>query len=184
MKKFLISTLAVLTVAGPLIASPASADPPRWHRDGDWRGDHDRDDADGWRAREGHSHWRDRDGDRGDWRRDRDDDDGDRDDRWDRRHARWDDRRHNGYSYNGRWYYGPPPSAYYRDRVDYGYRSWRRGDRLPRYYLDRYRDVDYRDYDLGPPPRGCRYVRDDRGDVLLVGIATGVIFSAMLSDRY
>ena len=51
--------------------------------------------------------------------------------------ARWDRRRYNGYSYRGRWYYGPPPVAY-RDYVDYGYRAWRRGDRLPRYYRDNY----------------------------------------------
>ena len=35
---------------------------------------------------------------------------------------------------------------------------------------------------LRAPPRGYRYVRDDRGQVLLVGIATGVILSAIFSN--
>jgi Ni/Co efflux regulator RcnB len=55
---------------------------------------------------------------------------------------------------------------------------------LPDYYRHGYEGVDYRAYHLRPPPRGCRYVRDDRGDILLVGIATGVILSAILGSRY
>jgi Ni/Co efflux regulator RcnB len=55
---------------------------------------------------------------------------------------------------------------------------------LPSYYRDRYRDVDYRNYHLRAPPRGYHYVRDDRGSILLVGLATGVILSSILSDRY
>ena len=66
--------------------------------------------------------------------------------------------------------------------VDYGYRGWRRGDRLPAYYRDYYRPVDYRAYRLRAPPRGYHYVRDDRGDYLLVGIATGVILGIIASQ--
>ncbi|MBC7769550.1 MAG: RcnB family protein [Phycisphaerales bacterium] len=138
----------------------------------DRRGDrYDRDDRRG-----------DRRGDndnRGD-RYDRDDRRGDRDNR---RQQRWDNQRHNGYSYNGRWNYGPPP-AHYEGRRGYeaGYRTWRRGERLPSYYQTRYRTVDYRREHLRAPPRGYRYVEDDRGDMLLVGIATGVILSIILSQ--
>ena len=103
--------------------------------------------------------------------------------RGDRRSARWNNQRHNGYTYNGRWYYGPAPSAYEsRHGFEYGYRSWRRGERLPYYYQSRYRQVDYRRAHLRAPPRGYRYVEDDRGDYLLVGIATGVILSIILSQ--
>jgi Ni/Co efflux regulator RcnB len=61
-------------------------------------------------------------------------------------------------------------------------RQWRRGDRLPNGYQNRFRGVDYRYSHLRAPPRGYRYVRDDRGQVLLVGIATGVILSAIFSN--
>jgi Ni/Co efflux regulator RcnB len=161
MKRFVIASMAALMAVSTLGVTAASADPwdHRDHRGDDRRGDGDRD----------------RDGDH--------DRDRDRDHRWDRNHRDWDDRYHNGYSYNGRWFYGPPPPAYY-GRVDYGYHSWRRGDRLPDYYRDRYSEVDYYRYHLRPPPRGYHYVRDDRGEILLVGLATGVILSAILNDRY
>jgi Ni/Co efflux regulator RcnB len=165
MKRFVMAALAAATFAAPL-AIPAEA--AAQHRDRDWDRDRDRD--------------RDRDGDRYD-RRDRDGrwDRDDRRDRRDHRRARWDDRRYNGYNYRGRWYYGPPPSAY-RD-VDYGYRNWRRGDRLPSYYRSRYVVVrDYDRYGYRRPPRGYHYVRDDRGDLLLVGIATGVILGILASQ--
>jgi hypothetical protein len=42
MKRLLISTLAVLTAASPLVATSAAADPPGWRHDGDYR-DRDRD---------------------------------------------------------------------------------------------------------------------------------------------
>jgi Ni/Co efflux regulator RcnB len=164
MKRLLMTALAAATFAAPL-ALPTDA--AAQHR--------------------GRGHDRDRD-----WDRDRD---RDRDYRDDRRHhrrgyregrrdqRRWDRSRYNGYSYRGQWYYGPPPSHYDYEYVDYGYRAWRRGDRLPRYYRDSYRHVDYRDYRLRPPPRGYHYVRDDRGDYLLVGIATGVILGVILANN-
>jgi len=143
-------------------------------------------------------------GDNGQWSRDRDTNDGDRNnhrrhDRGDNRDGRdhngnwnngdrnggWDRSRNNGYTWNGRWNYGPPPSAYYGQQgYSPGYRAWRRGDRLPDYYRNGYEGVDYRAYHLRHPPRGYHYVRDDRGDILLVGIATGVILSAILGGNY
>jgi Ni/Co efflux regulator RcnB len=68
------------------------------------------------------------------------------------------------------------------DRRDQFARNWRRGDRLPFGWDRRYRAVDYRYAHLRQPPYGYRYVRDDRGEVLLVGIATGVILSAIFSN--
>lgn len=174
MKRYALAALAVAFTAPLAISTEAAAQ---------HRGDrYDRDDD---RGRDG-----DRDYRRGD-RRDRDWDN--RDDRRDERRAyrdgrrdgrdrdRWDDRRYNGYSYNGRWYYGPPP-AHWRDEARYDYRQWRRGDRLPAYYRDHYRPVDYRHHRLRAPPRGYHYVRDDRGELLLVGIATGVILGIIASQ--
>ena len=170
-----MAAIAALTFAAPLAVSTEAAAQrrdhrdDRWDRDGDWDNRDDR--RDERRAyREGR-----RDGRYAERRRD---------DRYDRREARrdrWDDRRYNGYNYNGRWYYGPPPSHY--GNVDYGYRGWRRGERLPRYYRDRYVVVrDYDRYGYRQPPRGYHYVRDDRGDLLLVGIATGVILGIIASQ--
>ncbi len=156
MKRILLSALAIAAAVGPMTATSAFA------RDNDRRGD--------WNDRRDHDRWDDR--------RDRDW----RDDRRDRRHDRWDRRHHNGYSYNGRWHYGPPPAAYYgRPGFYAGYEPWRRGQYLPRYYRDRYVVVDYRHHHLRPPPRGYHYVRDDRGDIILVAIATGLIASVLLS---
>lgn len=170
MKRLMMAVLAAATFATPVaLPTSAAAAPQRYDRDRDHNRDRDRDwDRDGRRDRD-----RDRDG-----RWDRDDRRGDRD----HRRARWDDRRYNGYNYRGRWYYGPPPAAH-RDYADYSYRGWRRGERLPRYYRERYvvvRDYDRRGY--RHPPRGYQYVRDDRGDILLVAIATGVILSIIANN--
>lgn len=178
-KRLATAALAALTFAAPLAVTTEAA---AQHRG---RGN----DHDGWdRDRDG----RDRDGRRDDRRRgdrdDRYDRRGDRDyDRYDRRYDRrearrdrWDNRQYNGYNYRGQWHYGPPPSHY--GDVDYGYRNWRRGERLPSYYRDRYVVVrDYDRYGYRQPPRGYHYVRDDRGDLLLVGIATGVILGIIAS---
>jgi len=164
MKRIAFAALAAATFAAPLaLASPVAADPPRHSRG--WDNDHRNDRYD-----------------RSDRRAERRDDrrnyrDGYRDGR---RADRWDDRRYNGYWRQGRFYYGPPPRHY--NDVRYDYRQWRRGDRLPSYYRDRYRDVDYRRYNLRPPPRGYHYVRrDDTGEMLLIGIATGAILGVILA---
>jgi Ni/Co efflux regulator RcnB len=104
-----------------------------------------------------------------------------RDDRRSDRGQRWDSSRNNGYTHNGKWHYGPPPSGY-DGRYQPGHRAWQRGDRVPAYYRDRAHKVDYRAHRLKAPPRGYEYVRDDNGAILLVGIATGVILSAILSQ--
>jgi Ni/Co efflux regulator RcnB len=165
MKRLALAAIAAATMAAPIVAAPVASAQDGYYRDRDRDGDRD------WRDR------RDRDDDRYD-RRDR------RGDRWDRgRHRGWDNRRHNGYYRGDRWYYGPPPSAW-RDDVRYGYRAWRRGDRLPAYYRNYYRDVDYRYYRLRPPPRGYHYVYDrDRDQYLLVGIATGIILGVILANN-
>lgn len=165
MKRFAMAALAAATFVAPLsISTTASADNGR-HRGWD-RNDRDYDNRD----------------DRRDERRAYNQ--GYREGRHDDRRAdnRWDDRRYNGYWHSGRWYYGPPPQAY-RD-VRYDYRHYRRGDRIPAYYRDRYRPIDYGYYGYAPPPRGYHYVRNnDNGEVLLVGIATGVVLGAILANN-
>lgn len=153
MKRLLMAALATMSFAAPL-ALPAEA---AAQHQGRGHNRHDYDNRD----------------DRRDERR------AYRHGRQDQRH--WDHRRYNGYWYDGRFYYGPPPAHWNRD-VRYDYRAWRRGDRLPRYYADRYRPVDYRYYRLRQPPRGYHYVYDDdREEYLLVGIATGVILGVILA---
>ena len=152
MKRLAVAVIAAITMAAPLAIATPAAAHPQHYSRG--HDDYDRHDR---RYDRGH------------------------DRRHDRRHDRWDHRRYNGYYYRGAWHYGPPPSRY--GDVRYGYRDWRRGDRLPRYYRDHYVVVnDYRRHRLAPPPRGYHYVRDDRGDYLLVGIATGVILGAILAN--
>ena len=113
--------------------------------------------------------------------RDRDHREDRREDRWDRREDRWDrhsgwDRgQHNGYYYNNRWSYGPPPQAYYgQPYYRPGYSSWQRGAVMPRYYRDRYVS-DYGRYHLRAPPRGYAWYRAG-DDYLLAAIATGLIY--------
>ena len=156
MKRFVASVLAVATLAVPLAMSAQAAAHERdgYHRGG---GDWDDDDDRSWRSD-------------GEYRR------------YDER--RWDTERYNGYTYRGRWYFGPPPRAYYSDPYfEPGYRAWRNGDRLPSYYRSQYDEVDWRECGLRPPPRGYHYVEDDRGEYLLVGLATGIILGVILGDR-
>jgi Ni/Co efflux regulator RcnB len=162
MKRIATALLAAATFATPM-ALPTQAAAQYRDRDRDWDRDRDRD----------RDYRDDRRDDRRDYRRGRRDRG---------EHRGWDRRRHNGYWYGSRWYYGPPP-AHWRDEARYDYRQWRRGDRLPSYYRSYYDEVDWRYYRLRPPPRGYHYVRDDRGDYLLVGIATGVILGIILANN-
>lgn len=173
MKRIATMALAAATFVAPL-GTPMTASAQDWrHNDG--RYDRDRDHDGRWD--------RDRDRDRDYNRRCDRDRDGDCDRRDRRISERWDRGRHNGYTYQGRWYYGPPPATY--SYYEPGYRSWRRGDRVPAYYRNYYSGVDYRAYRLREPPRGYRWVRDDRGEFLLIGIATGVILSTIINNgRY
>ncbi len=162
MKRLLLTIAAMAAVAGPMaMAGQASAqDHGRWDRHD--RGEHDRGDrwdhGDRW---DRHDNGRHRGWDR---------------DRWDR-HDRWDDGRHNGYYYNNRWSYGPPPAYYYgRPGFRPGYSAWRRGGYLPPYYRgDTYVIRDYGRYRLRPPPRGYYWYRTGN-DYVLAAIATGLIF--------
>jgi Ni/Co efflux regulator RcnB len=157
MKRLIMSLAAVAAVAGPIAASATQAHAdPRWdHREDRWERRDDR--------------W-DRRHDRRDDRWDR------RDDRHDRRHHdRWDNSRYNGYYYRNKWYYGPPPAAYYSDPYYRpGYSQWRRGAYLPPNYRG-YVVRDYHRYHLRPPPRGYEW-RQVGNDYLLVALATGLIF--------
>ena len=152
---------AILMGAALLAASPVDAG--RRGRGGDHRHEH-RD-------------WNDRDYRQG-YR------DGRRDDRrWDRQNDRRDWRRdHRGRVVYREVYpvptygYGPPP------RVVYGHPGhrppprWSRGYRIHDYgWAPTYVVVDYGRYGLRHPPRGYHWRRDDRGDWLLVAIATGII---------
>ena len=95
---------------------------------------------------------------------------------------RWDARRYNGYWHAGRFYYGAPRYNY--SDIRYEYRPFRRGEYIPSYYRDRYYPVDYRAYRVSAPPRGYRYVRNrDNGELLLVGIASGVILGSILANN-
>lgn len=156
MKRIATVALSALLVAGSM-TSVASAQ--TYNRDG--RGQQSQND-------------RGRDNDR----RDNDRRDNDRRDRRD-----WNARSDNGFYAGGRWYYGQP-SAAQRNRADFrpGYQQWRRGERLPASYRGHYRQVDYRREHLRAPPRGYHYVRTDRGDTLLVAIATGVILSVLANN--
>lgn len=94
-------------------------------------------------------------------------------------HDRRDDRRHYNAGYregyrdarhNDRRYYAPPPRVVYRP---YGFE---RGYRYNNYYGGPVYVVnDYDRYHLRRPPHGHRWIRDDRGNLLMVAIATGII---------
>ncbi|WDS35688.1 RcnB family protein [Pseudoxanthomonas sp.] len=101
------------------------------------------------------------------------------DDRHDRHDNRRDDRR-DGYRRPvvvERNYYrpGPPPRVY----RPYGYE---RGYRYNNYYGGRtYVINDYDRYHVRHPPRGYHWVRDDRGNLIMVAIATGIITDLLLN---
>ncbi len=56
---------------------------------------------------------------------------------------------------------------------------WARGQR---YHGPVYVVNDYDRYDLRRPPYGYRWQRDDRGNLLLVAIATGIIADLVLNN--
>lgn len=113
----------------------------------------------------------------------------------DRRHDRRDDRRHDRYVVVPGWqrpaYRVPPPRAY-RHRVApqrayyrADHRRWARGVRYNDYgYAPTYVVRDYGYYGLHSPPRGYYWRRDDRGEFLLVAIASGIIADLVLRGGY
>ena len=130
--------------------------------------------------------------DRREWREDRRDDrreyrhdvrEARRDYERDRRDARRDWRR----DHDRRYYHPapPPPRVVYRPgyRPGPGY-GWQVGHRYRDYYRGPVYVVnDYPRYHLRRPPYGHHWIRDDRGNMLLVAIATGVIAQYVLSGR-
>lgn len=151
MKRLILTLASIAAIAAPM-AMTTSAD-----------------------ARPGNGRW-ERQSDRWERRDDRRDDQRDT-----RRDARWDGSRYNGYYYNNRWYYGPPPQAYW-DAPGYrpGYANWRRGTYLPSYY-NGFVVTNYGAHRLRPPPRGYHWVRVNN-DYLLVAIATGLIFDVIANN--
>ena len=149
--------LALATAAAPAIAM---ADNDRRggysHRDHDRRG-HDRHER----------RWDNRDH-RQARRHDR------RDDRYDRRDRRY------AYAHDRR---APVRVVHHRPVVRHYHHApprWARGAYVHHYHRPIHVVHDYRGRGLRHPPRGHHWVRDDRGDMLLVAIATGLIVDMIL----
>lgn len=67
---------------------------------------------------------------------------------------------------------------------DRGHHNWRKGERLPREYWGRDREVtDWRAHHLRQPPRGYHWVRDDSGNYLLAALAGGLIASIIAGSN-
>jgi Ni/Co efflux regulator RcnB len=105
----------------------------------------------------------------------------DRDDRYEDRYGDSDDRYEHRYRRDRVVYvvprYAPPPRVVYRPApYAYSYPRWSRGSRYYDHgYAPTYVVNDYYGYGLRQPPRGYHWRRDDRGEFLLVAIATGII---------
>ena len=97
----------------------------------------------------------------------------------------WNPSAHNGYTYKNKWHYGPPPAAY-QARPDFspGYQQWRKGQRLPAYYRKHYGAVNYQAERLRRPRHGYHWVRDERGNYLMVAIASGIIADLILNASH
>ncbi len=100
-----------------------------------------------------------------------------------RRGATWDQGVHNGYYNNkNQWRYGQPSQWQMRQRgFSMGYRPWTRGQSLGG-YNQRFAELDYRGHNLRAPPRGYRWVEDDRGDYLLAAIVGGLIAQVIINS--
>lgn len=173
-------TFATALLAMLAVTSPAMA------RDGRHDRGHDGD-------RDQHGYDRRHDSDRRDYARhdDRRHDNGrhngwDRDDRYRNRDRYvavpgW---RNPGYRVPPRVVYRPAPRVVYRSYNTYGPR-WQRGVRYNQYgYGPTYVVNDYGYYGLRQPPRGYYWRRDNRGDFLLVAIASGIIADLILHGGY
>lgn len=131
-------------------------------------------------ARDGHRDRDDRDDRRSDYRSDH------RDDRDDRKHDRRDDRRDDRryddrrYGREGVLHHTPHRIIYRGGPPQHAYPRWSRGVRYDtRGYAPTYVVRDYGYYGLREPPRGYHWRRDDRGDFILVAVATGLIASVI-----
>jgi Ni/Co efflux regulator RcnB len=147
-----------LLLASPVAIAPAFAQATQHDRTGPSQGG-EAHRGDGRDARQQRQSWRD-----------------------DRSDAHWDDAQHNGYFQNNVWRRGPPPAARAgQPGITLGYQPWARGQRLG-YYRTRYEVVDYRTLNRRHPRRGYHWVRDERGDDLLVAIASGVIADIIINN--
>jgi Ni/Co efflux regulator RcnB len=92
----------------------------------------------------------------------------------------WENRRHDRRDYaRYRYHFG-----HYHAPRGYYYRTWYRGDRLPRHwYGHSYIVYDWRPYRLYAPPYGYHWVRVGN-DVLLTAIATGVVLDVLYDIWY
>ena len=153
MKRLTIAA-AALTLVGSLAATPAYADQPGQYN-GRGYSDNNRNDQYNYRNdnRGGHDQRADRSGSGNGYR--------------DQGNGGWNGQSQHGWQNQNGWQ---------------NQRSWRRGDRMTFDEQSRYGSVDYRRDHLREPPRGYRYVRDDRGQTLLLGIASGVILSVILNQ--
>lgn len=100
-----------------------------------------------------------------------------------RRQAQWDQGMHNGY-YNSRnqWRFGQPTSQQMRQPgFAMGYRPWTRGQSLG-VYNERFEELNYQDKKLTAPPRGYRWLQDDRGDYLLAAVVGGLISQVVINS--
>jgi Ni/Co efflux regulator RcnB len=155
-----LPVLMILAVAAVLAAPAALA------RDGHRSNKHHNDDYSDYRG-----DYRGQSRDHG-----RYDDRYDRDDRHDR-YGRDDDRDYRHHRRDRIVYVAPryAPPRYVAPRYE-AYPRWSRGARYnTRGYAPTYVVNDYYGYGLRQPPRGYHWRRDDRGDFLLVAIATGII---------
>lgn len=157
MNRLVVAAMTTLLAFGATASAFAAGD-----RDND-RGRHGWDDRGRGNAY-GHDRGRGHGNDRRDWR---------------------DDRRNysNGYRegyrdarYNNGRYYAPPQRVVYQP---YGFQ---RGYRYSNYYGGPVYVVnDYDRYHLRRPSYGHRWIRDDRGNMLMVAIATGIIADIVLN---
>ena len=164
------------------------------HRRDDHRRDHGNDNRHDNNRRDWNDHRRDND--RRDYRHDNNRHDNNRHDYnrhghnnrgWDRHRSDWsshphywDNRRHDRRDHaRYRYHYG----SYHRPH-GYYYKSWHRGDRLPRHwYSSSYVIYDWHPYRLYSPPYGYHWVRVGN-DVLLTAIATGVVLDVIYNIWY
>ena len=160
MNRFVVGAVASLLALGTV--APAFADNDRHDRRHDRRDDrHDRRDDRRDDRRHDRQHWRD-----------------------DRREARHDRRDHRRYDNRGYYRPAPPPRVVYRDGPGRGSYGWARGHRYNEYYRGPVYVVnDYSRYAVRRPPRDHHWIRDDRGNLLLVAIATGIIADYVINNR-
>ena len=78
---------------------------------------------------------------------------------------------------------GPPTSGWEGKKgYEVGYHAWKKDYKLPSYYKSHYNEVDWHAHHLKAPPKGYHYVQDDKGEIILAAVATGVIASIIANS--